>query len=120
MMQSPSTIASIIPPKPVQTFGTTQVSMRKESKSIGGQYQHVMADTGDFTTPTWEELSDEQCKGYEVFRRKRKEEFEVLKKKREEEEVQMFYAMKKDPTLTPYRNNHVQPSVLERQEDETL
>ena len=66
-----------------------------------------MTDTGDFTMPTWEELSDEQCRGYEVLGRKRKEEFEVLKKKREKEEVHMFYAMKKDPTLTPYRYHHV-------------
>ena len=29
-----------------------------------------MADTGDFTTPTWEELSDEQHQGYEVLGRK--------------------------------------------------
>ena len=79
MMQSPSTIESIIPPKPVQTFGTTQVSMPKDSKTIGGQYQQVMADTGDFTTPTWEELSDEQRQIYEVLGRQRNEEFEVLK-----------------------------------------
>ena len=71
--------------------------------------------------PTWEELSDEQRQDYEVIRRKRKEEFEALKKKREVEDVQMFYAIiKKDPTFTPYRNNHVEPSALERQEDEAL
>ena len=68
--------------------------------------EHVVVDTGDFTTPTWEELSDEQRQGYEVIRRKRKEEFEALKKKCEEEDFQEYIK------LFPPSSNHVGPSVM--------
>lgn len=76
-----------------------------------------MADTGDFTTPTWEELSDKQRRGYEFLGRKHKEDYEALKKKREEE----FERLKKQHEeedfqeyikLSPPSGNHVGPSVM--------
>ena len=91
-------------PAQLQSFGN---QWPKEIERVGGQSYPSWAESKEkhmahmnkvkpklagnsadnFTTPTWEELSDEQRQGYEVFRRKRKEEFEALKKKREDEDV---------------------------------
>jgi hypothetical protein len=49
----------------LQKFGNWRPN---ESKSVGGQYHN------DFTTPTWEEFSDEQRQYYKVTKRRCKEE----------------------------------------------
>src|SRR3954470_20429478 len=117
-------------PIQLQSFDNTQISMPKESESIGGQSypsweefkEKYMArmnkvkpnlagnSADNFTTPTLEELPTEYRQAYKT-----------IEKKREEEDMQMFCAtLKKNPTSTPYHNDHVEPSALERQEGEAL
>ena len=87
--------------KTIDSTGSVNAGLTE--KSANGEFlieplksKDAAANTDDFTTPTWEQLSDEQRQDNEVIRRKRREEFEALKKKREEEDLQMFYEFEKD------------------------
>jgi hypothetical protein len=144
----------------------------EETRRVGRQSQHVVADTGDFTMPVWEKLSNEQLEGEDTrvtynsevkmprvtcnleathtelqpTRRQhtpsysQRQGYEALKKKHEED-VQMFIHRVtstrrrecteslmtwkqahrySDNSSIPFRNNHVEPSALERQEEEAL
>ena len=76
---------------------------RKRLKISGGQSHPAEHSADEFTKPTFEELSDEECQVYEVLKMKRNEEFKKLEKKfkdeneayrnkLEEEDMQMFLA----------------------------